>query len=222
MSKDLISRLERQFKLKRDEFQDPLELLKFEKNLDYARKLLWEEGKCQLDKVAEPQGLSKRIMDLQGRIYDLNVTMEKKLKIEEKKIKSKQEKEIAHALQSIQERELRERQQMSNVEASNAQLLTNQRSMQTEISESLLHLASVLKENALSFTNALVTDNQVVERTGSLLDKNAHSLRHANHGVQSYSKSKRLSFWLQLGMILAVVVSFIVMIFILQFTKNQN
>ncbi|EPY52780.1 SNARE Slt1 [Schizosaccharomyces cryophilus OY26] len=222
MSEDLVYTLERRFRQEQSSFLDPLELCKVEKNLDYARKKLWEEGKCQLEKVGEPDGLSSRIMNLQGRINDLRVALEAKIEHEEKKIKMEQEKEAASTLEEIRKRETHERQQEQHLQYGNSQLLDHQRSVQTEISESLLHMASVLKENAISFTNALVNDNQVVERAGSLLDKNAKSLDSTHQNVQHFTKSKKLSFWLQIGMVLAVIVSFLVMMFILQFTKNQN
>ncbi|WBW74434.1 SNARE Use1 [Schizosaccharomyces osmophilus] len=222
MSEDLVYTLERRFRQEQSSFVDPLELCKVEKNLDYARKNLWKEGKCQLERVGEPEGLSIRILTLQGRINDLRVALEAKIEHEENNFKKEQEKEAASTMEEIRKRETHERQQEQHLQFGNSQLLNHQRSVQADISDSLLHMASALKENAISFTNALVNDNQVVGQAGSLLDKNAKSLDNTHQKVKDFTKSKKLSFWLQIGMVLAVVISFLIMMFILQFTKNQN
>ncbi|EEB07499.1 SNARE Slt1 [Schizosaccharomyces japonicus yFS275] len=221
MAEDLLSSLEKSFQNIRKEIRDPLDVLKFEKNLDYARKLFWENGENSLLKIGEPSALAKRFMALQGELNEMRAEQEMYLDYKQQEFRKKEEERLEECNHQLRQRRLTNalNKQEHEEEHSTARILTQQRSLQSEISSSLLSMASILKQNALSFTNALVQDAHVIQRTGETLEGNQTKLETTNERVMKYVRSKKLGFWKRLSMVLTAVVAFIVMLFIIHFTK---
>lgn len=88
-----------------------------------------------------------------------------------------------------------------------------------ELSAQLAQMATQLKRNAIHFSDTLAKDQTVVEEAGLKLESNYDSLHKERIRLRDHSGKSRSTTWLTLFSIIAVFVSFIVMFFIIRFTR---
>ena len=88
-----------------------------------------------------------------------------------------------------------------------------------ELSAQLAQMATQLKRNAIHFSDTLAKDQAVVEEAGLKLESNFDSLHKERTRLRDHSGKSRGTTWLTLFSIIVVFVSFIVMFFIIRFTR---
>ena len=88
-----------------------------------------------------------------------------------------------------------------------------------ELSAQLAQMATQLKRNAVHFSDSLARDQVVVEGAGLKLESNFDSLQKERTRLRDHSGKSRGTTWLTVFSIIVVFISFIVMFFIIRFTR---
>ena len=88
-----------------------------------------------------------------------------------------------------------------------------------ELSAQLAQMATQLKRNAIHFSDTLAKDQAVVEETKLKLESNYDSTHRERTRLRDHSGKSRGTTWLTLFSIIAVLVSFFVMFFIIRLTR---
>ena len=88
-----------------------------------------------------------------------------------------------------------------------------------ELSAQLAQMATQLKRNAVHFSDSLAKDQAVVEEAGLKLESNFDSLHKERTRLRDHSGKSRGTTWLTVFSIIVVFISFIVMFFIIRFTR---
>jgi len=88
-----------------------------------------------------------------------------------------------------------------------------------ELSAQLAQMATQLKRNAIHFSDTLAKDQAVVEETKLKLESNFDELQKERTRLRDHSGKSRGTTWLTAFSVIAVLVSFFVMFFIIRFTR---
>ena len=88
-----------------------------------------------------------------------------------------------------------------------------------ELSAQLAQMATQLKRNAIHFSDTLARDQAVVEETKLKMESNFDELHKERTRLRDHSGKSRNTTWLTLFSVIAVFISFIVMFFIIKFTR---
>jgi hypothetical protein len=88
-----------------------------------------------------------------------------------------------------------------------------------ELSAQLAQMATQLKRNAVHFSDTLARDQAVVEETKLKMESNFDSMQKERTRLRDHAGKSRGTTWLTLFSIIAVFVSFLVMFFIIRFTR---
>lgn len=97
-------------------------------------------------------------------------------------------------------------------------VLQNHREAQESISDDLLQMAQSLRQNQVMFSEAILKDTQLIEKTGEALQINATKMKSAGTRLSEYTRKSSSMCWLSVGAVLVAFVSFFIMIGIIKVT----
>ena len=97
-------------------------------------------------------------------------------------------------------------------------VLQNHREAQESISDDLLQMAQSLRQNQVMFSEAILKDTQLIEKTGEALQINATKMKSAGTRLREYTRKSSSMCWLSVGAVLVAFVSFFIMIGIIKVT----
>lgn len=93
-------------------------------------------------------------------------------------------------------------------------------SLQEELSSQLESMAAQLKRNAIHFSTNLANDKAVVEAAGEKLVRNYDVMQVEKGRLGRLNEITRGSTWMTLGIVLVVLLTFVVMIGVIRFSRT--
>lgn len=101
---------------------------------------------------------------------------------------------------------------------STAPLVSGDRSTQEALSSELLRMASILKNQTISFSSALERDRKLLESTDQQLSQNLDLMTRTRGRLGEYAHKARGMGWLTLGTVIMVVITWMLMFVVIKLT----
>ncbi|PWN21912.1 hypothetical protein BCV69DRAFT_159792 [Microstroma glucosiphilum] len=101
---------------------------------------------------------------------------------------------------------------------STAPVVSGDRSTQEALSSELLRMASILKNQTISFSSALERDRKLLESTDQQLSQNLDLMTRTRGRLGEYAHKARGMGWLTLGTVVMVVITWMLMFVVIKLT----
>ncbi|KAF9265004.1 hypothetical protein L218DRAFT_972195 [Marasmius fiardii PR-910] len=106
----------------------------------------------------------------------------------------------------------------SAVSKSTAVLMQNSNALQQELTDQLAQMSAQLRRNMLHFSDSLEKDAAVVEETKQKLESNFDTMSARKQQLSAHRGKSWSTTWLSLFVVIAVLVIFAIMVFLIRFT----